>query len=168
SHHVAQEDVRVAGQRHDALLDTRAARIIETDYRAPGLHRQVHHLADLLGKRAREAAAEAGKVLRKDADLSPLDGAVAGDYAVARHAPLVHPEVVATMGLELIELDEGTAVEQKFDPLACGETARLALAALPILTAAQLGLARKLAHPFDVFLNAHHQIPAKSRACGMV
>ena len=59
------------------------------------------------------------------------------------------------MGFELVEFDEGAAVEQEFDPLACGQAARLALAALPVLAAAELGLARKLAHPFDVFLNAH-------------
>ena len=73
----------------------------------------------------------------------------------------VHPEVVAAMGLELVEFDEGAAVEQEFDPLARGQTARLALAALPILAAAQLRLARKLVHPFDIFLNAHRQIPRK-------
>ncbi len=131
------------------------------DHRASGLHRQVHHLADLLGERAREAAAENREVLREDADLASLDGAVAGDHAVARDAPLVHPEVVAAMGLELVELDEGAAVEQEFDPLARGQAARLALAALPIFAAAQLRLARKLAHPFDIFLNAHRQIPRK-------
>ena len=160
-HHVAQEDVGVAGQRHHALLDARAARIVEPDHRASGLHRQVHHLADLLGERARKAAAENREILRENADLAPLDRAVAGDHAVARNAPLVHPEVVAAMGLELVELDEGAAVEQKFDALARGHAARLALAALPVLAAAQLRLARKLAHPFDIFLNAHRQIPPR-------
>ena len=65
------------------------------------------------------------------------------------------------MGLELVELDERTAVEQEFDTLARSHTAGLALAALPIFAAAQLRLARKLAHPFDIFLNTHRQIPRK-------
>ena len=34
SQHVAQEDVGVAGQRNHALLDARAARIVEPDHRA--------------------------------------------------------------------------------------------------------------------------------------
>ena len=72
------------------------------------------------------------------------------------------------MGLELVEFDKGAAVEQEFDALARGQTARLALTALSVLAAAEFRLARKLAHPFDIFLNAHHQIPAKSCAASMI
>ena len=47
---VAPEDLRVAGERDDALLDPRAARVVDPDHRAAVLRGQVHHLADLLGE----------------------------------------------------------------------------------------------------------------------
>ena len=48
--HVPPEDLRVPGERDDALLDPRAARVVDPDHRAAELDRQVHHLADLLGE----------------------------------------------------------------------------------------------------------------------
>ena len=52
---VAQEDVGVAAERRDALLDPRAAGIVEPDHRRAVPERQVHHLADLLGVRLGQA-----------------------------------------------------------------------------------------------------------------
>ena len=60
---VAEEDIGVAGERDDSLLDARAARVVDADDRAAVLHRQVHHLADLLGEHLAERAAEDGEVL---------------------------------------------------------------------------------------------------------
>ena len=81
---VAEEDVGVAGERLDALLDARAARVVEADDGRADLHREVHDLADLLGVGAAQAAAEDREVLREDEDLAPVDQAVAGDDAVAQ------------------------------------------------------------------------------------
>src|SRR3954447_8887002 len=63
---VAPEDLRVAGERDDAFLDARAARVVDPDHRAAELRRQVHHLADLLGEDLAQRAAEHGEVLRED------------------------------------------------------------------------------------------------------
>jgi hypothetical protein len=51
---VAQEDIGIAAQADDTLLDARAARVRQADDRRPVLDRKVHHLADLLGVRLRE------------------------------------------------------------------------------------------------------------------
>jgi hypothetical protein len=45
---VAQEDIGVTGQGSDALLNTRAAGIVQADDRGPVLQREVHHLANFL------------------------------------------------------------------------------------------------------------------------
>ena len=45
---VAEEDVGVAAERDDPLLDAGAARVVEADDRRAVPHREVHHLADLL------------------------------------------------------------------------------------------------------------------------
>src|SRR5206468_1050488 len=60
---VAQEDVGVAAERYDALLDARAARVVEADDGRAVLERQVHYLADLFGVRFGERATEHGEVL---------------------------------------------------------------------------------------------------------
>ena len=55
-----------------------------------GLQRDVHDLDDLLAEDLAERAAEDGEVLGEDADLPTVDGAVAGDDAVAVR-PLARP-----------------------------------------------------------------------------
>src|SRR5215213_3978947 len=44
---VAKKNVRIATETDDTLLDTRAARVVQTDDRRADLHREIHHLADL-------------------------------------------------------------------------------------------------------------------------
>ena len=81
--HVAVEDVGVQRQRRDALLDPGAAALDHPDHRAAGAHREIHDLDDLLAVHLAEAAAEDGDVLAEHAHLPVVDGAVAGDHAVA-------------------------------------------------------------------------------------
>jgi hypothetical protein len=92
--HVAVEDFGVQAERDDALLDARACALIDADQRATGLDGQIHYLADLLAVDLAEAAAEDGGVLAEDADLAAVDGAVAGDDAVAKRALLSRPKLV--------------------------------------------------------------------------
>ena len=80
---VAQKDVGVAGERHDAFLNARAAGVVQADDGRADLRRQVHDLDDLGGVGFRERAAEDGEVLREDEDQAAVDAAVAGDEAVA-------------------------------------------------------------------------------------
>src|SRR5437764_2332628 len=137
---VTVEDLRVACERDDSLLDARPSGVVEPDHRAAGAHGQVHHLADLLRVRAAERAAEDGEVLGEDEHLPALDHAVPGDHAVAEDRLLRHSEVVRAVRLELVQLDEAAGIEQELDPLARGELSLLVLPVDPFLTAAQLGL----------------------------
>ena len=84
----AVEDLAVQAERDDALLDARAAALVDADDRAAGLHREVEDLDDLLAVHLAERAAEHGDVLAEHADRPAVDGAVAGDHAVAERAVL--------------------------------------------------------------------------------
>ena len=116
--HVPPEDLRVPGERDDALLDPRAARVVDPDHRAAELDRQVHHLADLLGEDLGQRPAEDREVLREDEDLAAEDRPVAGDDRVAPRPALAHPELDLAVADVAVELDERARVEELLGALA--------------------------------------------------
>ena len=120
---VVVEDLAVQAQRDDALLDARARAVVDADQRAAGLDRQLLDLDDLLAVDLAEAAAEHRGVLAEDADVAAVDGAVAGDHAVAERAVAPQPEVGAAVPGQRVELDERALVEQREDALAGGQLA---------------------------------------------
>ena len=136
---VAQEDVGVSGEGDDAFLDARAAGIVEADHGRAGLEGQVHDLADFLRVAFGEGSAEDGEILREDVDEAAFDAAVAGDEAVAGNDLLIHAEIAAAMGDELVELLEGVLVEEQFDALAGAEFSFLVLAGAALRASALLG-----------------------------
>ncbi len=86
-----------------------------------------------------EGAAEDGEILREDVDQAAVDAAVAGDEAIAGDDLLLHAEIAAAMGDQLVELFEGAVVEQQFDALAGAEFAFLVLAGAALGAAALFG-----------------------------
>src|SRR5207245_2565858 len=70
---VAKEDIGVATQADNTLLDTRPAALAQPDDRRAILHREIHNFADLQRVRFRNGATEHSEVLREDEDRAPLD-----------------------------------------------------------------------------------------------
>ena len=64
---------------------------------------------------------------------------MAGDDAVAGDELLVHAEIAAAVGDQLVELLERAGIEQQLDPLAGGQLAGFVLAREALGAAAQLG-----------------------------
>src|SRR5690606_34925258 len=112
------EDVAVAGERNDALLDAGPAGVVEAHDRAAALRGQAHHLDDLLGEDLTERAAEDREVLAEHEHPAAVDEPVAGDDAVAVRALLLESEPVRAVACEPVELDERSRVQQQLDPLA--------------------------------------------------
>lgn len=121
--HIAAEDLGEQTERRHTLLDAGAAAVVDADDRAAGLQREVHHLDDFLTVYLAERAAEDGEVLRVHADGAAVDRPVAGDDTVSVGAVLLDAEVGGAVPGELVELHEGTLVEQEIDPLAGGQLA---------------------------------------------
>ncbi len=115
--HVTVKDLGEQAERDHALLDPRPAAVVDADHRAPGLQRVVHHLDDLLAVDLAERPAEHGEVLAEHADRPAVDGAVAGDDAVAVGPVGRHVEVGGAVPGQLVELGERAGVEQPVDPL---------------------------------------------------
>ncbi len=169
-HGVAQEDVGIATEGDHALLDARAAAVIEADDRGPDLHGQVHDLADLLGMRLRERAAEDGEILAEDEDEPAVDLAVAGDHAIAEVPLLLEAEVARAMGHEGVELHEAVGVQQQIEALSGGELALLVLLVDAGLAAAEARLGAQLVETLDLRpVVAHARSPSARLAplpCG--
>ena len=156
---VAQEDVRVAAQRHDPLLDPRAARIVEADDRRADLHRKVHDLADLLGVRLGQGATEDREVLGEDEHQPAVDSPVASHNAVAEEHLFVEPEIRRAMRHQCVEFDEGGRVEEEVESLAGGELAARVLLFDSGGSPAEPGLLSHLHQASDPLLARRHGSP---------
>ena len=117
---VAAEDLGELGERRDALLNARAAAVGDADEWHAGAQREVLHLGDLVAVDLAQRAAEHGEVLRVHGHLAAVDGAVAGDDAVAEGTVLFQAKSGGAVAREGVELDERALVKQQLDALARG------------------------------------------------
>src|SRR5439155_3877938 len=83
-------------------------------------------------------AAEHGEILGEHKRLAAIDGAPAGDDAVARHLVLLHAELGGAVLDEHVEFLERSLVEQQLDALARGQLAAGVLRLDALLPAAEL------------------------------
>ena len=141
-HHVAPEDLGISAERNDALLNARAAGIVDADHRRASPQREIHHLADLLRVRLAERTSEYRKVLGEEKDLAAVDRRPSGKDSIAEKLFFVEPERVGAMNDEAVELGKRSIVDEGSDALA-----RRALAAGALLFGrfAPGGLAGRLA-----------------------
>ncbi len=137
---VQLKDVRVPPEALDALLDARAAGVVEADHGRPVFERLLHHLHDLVGVGSAQWPAVDGEVLAEDVDEPAVDGAVAGDHPVAGRTVLVEPEVSFLVADERAELLERVVVEQNVEPLAGRQLVLLVLALDALLPTPLRGL----------------------------
>ena len=121
SKRIAKEDLRVAAERDDAFLDTRATRVVETDDRRAVANGEIHDLHDLLGERFRQRSAEYREILGEDINESTFDLPVAGDDAVAVEFLRIEAEVDRSVENEPIQLDKTSFVQKELQPFAGGE-----------------------------------------------
>ncbi len=135
---VAAEHIGIACERSDALLDARAAGVIEPDDRRPRLHRHVLQLCDLQRVGLGQRAAEHGKILGEHESLASVDGAPAGDDAVAGDLVLFHAEFGGAVLDKHVEFLERTLVEQQLDALPRGQLAAGVLRLDALFAAAEL------------------------------
>ncbi len=103
----------------------------------------------------RQRAAEHREVLGEHEGLAAVDGAPAGDHAIARHLGLFHAELDRAMLHEHVEFLERALVEQKLDALPRGQLAAAVLRLDPLLAAPQFGAGATGFELFDDILHAY-------------
>jgi hypothetical protein len=126
-HDVGVKDLPIAGERIDALLHARAARIVHEDERGPGLQRLHHDLGDFDGVDLAGRPAGDREVLTGQVHQASPDGGGAGDHAIGRHTLALHSEEHGTMLGEQPGLIEALRIEQSIDSLARRQLTRFAL-----------------------------------------
>src|SRR4030088_695021 len=89
--------------------------------------------------RLRQRATEHGEVFGKDKRLAAVDGAPAGDDAVAGNLVLLHAEFGRAVLDEHVEFLERALVEQKLDALPRGQLAAGMLRLDAFFAASELG-----------------------------
>src|SRR5260370_39941262 len=104
-----------------------------------GLLGQILELADLLRIAFGEGSAENGESLREDIDEAAFHAAVSCDEPVAGDDLLIHAEIAAAMGDQLVEFLEGVLVEQQFDALAGAKFSFLVLSGAALRTSTLFG-----------------------------
>src|SRR5260370_15526560 len=109
---VPEEDVGIPGERFDALLNPRSARVVQTDDGSADFHGEVHDLANLLRIGPAQTAAEHGEVLGKYEDLASVDESVSGHNAITEHFLLIHSEIGASVNDESSGFDERARIEK--------------------------------------------------------
>src|ERR1035437_3991421 len=124
---VAGKDIGVTRQADHALLDPRAAGVVDAKTWAADLGGPVHDLDHLLGEDLPQAAADSSGIVGEDGDLAPVDVPVAGDNTIPGDALVGHAEVLVAVQDEGVELDEAARVEHLFDPLTRRQLALLVL-----------------------------------------
>ena len=87
----------------------------------------VHDLANLFGVSERKTAAQNREILRVHKARPPVDLALSSHHAVAGVVLLLHPEVGATVVLQLVVLAEGAFVDQQFYSFPGSQLAALVL-----------------------------------------
>src|SRR5262245_4845408 len=157
SHDITLKYFSVSRQAVDALLNARAAGVVDANDRRAVLHRHVHYLADLLRHHPAETATEHGEVLGIDVNQTAVDGAVTGDDRVAQVLLLVQAEIDAVVRAQTIDLDKTTVVEQNIEALARQELSLLVLAARAFRTPAGFRFLVKFAKLLDVIGGCHEE-----------
>ncbi len=135
---VAEEDVPVAREGVDGLLDARSARVVDSHDGHSVLQRHVHDFADFLGVHLAQRSAQDGEVLAVDVDEAALYGPVARHHSVSFVELLLQTEVDAAVRHEFVDLDETPLVQQRRDTLS-GRHLSLFLLLLDGLRSASLG-----------------------------
>ena len=153
---IALENLAVARQRIDALLNTGTAGIVEPDEGSTHFNGCVHYLAYLLGHGFAEGTSVNRKVLSINEYKPAIYSALSGYYTIAVGMRCIHSEVGAAVLDKHIEFFKTARVKQLGNTLARSELSFGVLRLDTFLTATESRTLPALDQGLDlIFLNTH-------------
>ena len=120
---VVVEHLAVAGKRIDTFLDTRTARVLESNHRHPDFRRILHGTDDLLCVHLAERPGQYREILAEGGNLLAANVTGAGDHTVGRQIAAFHAEILgAVTGIQAGFL-EGILIEERHQAFTGGKRA---------------------------------------------
>ena len=150
---IALENLAIARERGDPLLDAGAAGVKKPNEGRPVFERHILQAGDFLSVRFGKRAAENGKILGEDEDGAAIDGAPSRHDSIARHAAFIHAELRRAMLDEHAKFLERPFIGKERDPLPRGEFSTLVLGKGPLFAAAVKGLRAARGEAFETRLH---------------
>src|SRR5690554_3599704 len=90
---ISKENIPVAAQRINSLMDSGSSRIIDTDKGSTHFYCHIHYLAYFLRMSFPQSPANNGKVLRCKIHRSAINGPISSNYAISGSSSFLHPKV---------------------------------------------------------------------------
>src|SRR6185437_5963593 len=149
------KNVGIAGERNDALLNARAARIVKADHGRAHAGGGVHNFDDLGGIGLRERSAKNSKVLRENKNQPPVDAAVSSDETIAIILLFSHSKFIGAMGNQAVGLFEAAFIEKEIDSLTGRHFAGFVLALAAFASAPFFGQLVAALHLLQLLLKVH-------------
>ena len=116
-HGIAKKNTRIPGQALHPLLNTRAARIIQSDHRSTVLQSQILHLHDLPSILRTQRTPEHRKIISIHKHEPALDPAIPRHDPVPGNPRPVHSIILTPVHHELVQLIKRSRIQQQVDPL---------------------------------------------------
>ena len=134
---IAEEDLAVAFQTVQTLLDTGAAGVVHADHGRADLAGVFEDLADLIGLNLTHGAADDGEILGVSVDDAAIYLAVAANNTITGEVLFFLTKIGAAVDNEGVDLNEGVGIKQGLQALASGHFALLVLLVDPCLAATE-------------------------------
>jgi len=142
---VAPEDFGISAQAANTFLDARPTGVNQANNGSAVAHRQVHHLADLVGLHFTQRTALDSKILGIDVHRPPINPAKASDHAIAGGFVRLGAGFIVPLDDKGFHLLEGAGVQQDVHPLAGSQLALGMLGSNSFFAAALAGFGAHLA-----------------------
>src|SRR5205814_341350 len=146
---IAKKDICITAKTYHALLNARAAGIIQADNWRTDLHCEIHDFADLFRVRFGKGAAKDCEVLGEDKDFPAVDQAVTGHDSIAGINLIFQSKIMRTMLNQSVKLLKCSFIEEKIDAFTRRHLSRGVLLLNARGAAAGLGLLLAVAQLFE-------------------
>ena len=117
---VALKDFTIPSKAINALLNTCAARIVQTNHRCAIFDGHIHNFANLLRMCRGYGTAQNRKVLREHINHTTIDGAPSRHDTIASRTLIFHAKIGAAVCNKHVKLFKAAFIQQKFDTLTRG------------------------------------------------
>src|SRR5699024_8358732 len=110
--YISVKDIRVSSQRSHSFLNPGPSTVVQSDERSTILQSPVHDLTDLPRIGLRKRSAENRKILSKNIDDPPIDGAGARHHTISHNFSISHTKVAGAVSHKPVKFFETSRIQK--------------------------------------------------------